>query len=588
MCWSYALIFICLFAALPYGFAVRFSPQHVPTWIAIQLIAVACAAMLVITIASHAQWRMVRLSALGIVTFYYLSLYAAIFYWSIVHNRFDLYLLVDFGVDLMDGIRLIGPRNATLVILGILTLFILLTLIFADMARHWKPWMPFRSLRFGAGLLIVLIGIMQAPAVYGHYVQPMRGRMSAETENVVAMPHGNAYHTESNENVILIQLESTNSLALTGKLSLNGTAYDGWYMPTLSSIAASGTLIPYFFSNQQQTNRAMESILCGIPGNTGKSYYQRIDDLPSDQCLPRMLARNGYKTLFFSSIDDPNFSNINQLVRAMGFSEQHFDDITEATDRKWRWGIDDCDYYRRVFAYLRTLQHNPERFFVYIQLNAAHANFTMKEGYASVTPFLEPQNYLENYFDAQAAQDVCLATFVEELNRYTANAHVMIVGDHPFGLQKGYARFDGSAENFLVPFAYIPPRSRSDAFKSHTVDTRIRFSQSDLIPTIFDLLNLKPYQNSFADVLRSDTTPREDNFEPCQIMHSIYDGATTSIVREEQKYTYVHSEKTIYQSNILADLLEEHRAVVARNVTLDDFLRRYQCRRFETAGGNFP
>lgn len=588
--WSYLFIVLIVLAVLPYGF-LSFMPVSTHSlWILGRLLVVGIATIVVLLSVRHCP---LRLAFIAGIAAYYLLLYTLISFWHFTRNLFDPFLVLEMGGEARDILRVLGNQEALLIAGGLLLFFSLLcTMLYGltQIARMEKTSWP----RLILTICIALFGILQAPRVLGQFTRAGEGRKAAELQDIVALPKPFDGQTHAQENVFIVQLESANSLALTGKLSANGIPYRGSYMPTLSSIARLGVFFPNFFSNQQVTNRAMEAILCGIPGNTGKGLYERLDDLPGDMCLPSVLAKSGYRTLFYSSHDNPDFMHNRALAEKMGFTSQHYAEIAHEEDRRRKWGIDDCDYYKRVFENLQSETDDPERLFVYIQMNAAHANFSLKEGYETMAPFPQPKNYLEKYLDAMSAQDVCLGNFFRKVQEYAGeNSHIIIVGDHPFGLQEGYAKFDGRAENFLVPFAYIPPRSRRDDFRENVVDTAPAYSQSDIIPTILDLLNDQPYQNSFASALRKPQSQwlallgsTESPYEHCHIMHSIYDGATTAVLQGNDKYTYSHSDQKVYYANISVDLLEQNRVLIGENVPFQDFLRDHRCQRFQWKSDN--
>ncbi|MDD4286907.1 MAG: sulfatase-like hydrolase/transferase [Candidatus Peribacteraceae bacterium] len=554
----------------------------------VQLSLVAISAISLPIFLSAMRQTLARTIVLTIIAFYYTVLYGFIGFWIYTRNLPDPYLILKFGFDVQEQLQLIGTQ-AYILVLSILLVFLgCFLVVFIGQSRLGASLRPQKWTGILLLAIFIVMGLLRAPAVYGFYHQSLEGRKLAEAKGIVTMTDTLPFTTRSNENVFIVLLESTNALALSGKLSIGKKSYSGSYMPILESLGQNGIFFPFFFSNQQQTLRAMESILCGIPGNVGDGLWERVDEIPADRCLPNILKKDNYTTLFFSANPNPDSFHKQSFAGKVGFEQQHYGDIMTPEDRKSGWGYDDCDYYKRTFQFLHNAYPSPVRKLIFLEVAAAHAGFGKERDYESVAPFQNPKNYLEKYLDTMAMQDTCLSTLYEEYQQYDPeNSHLFILGDHPFGLQKGYARFDGRAENFLVPLAYIPPRNRLEEFHTQAVSHDF-FSQSDITPTILELLNGHTYQNSFAFALRKNSKEKEveqsdsTNYEHCHFMHSIYDGATTAIVQGMQKFTYSHADGITYTANLSNDMLEKYRYELSKIMSFDDFLNKFMCSRFRT------
>ncbi len=394
------------------------------------------------------------------------------------------------------------------------------------------------------------------------------------------------YETDSNENVIILQLESTNAMAMAGYLSYEGKKYDGFYMPHMKSVASDGTFFPLFFSNQQQTVRAQIAALCGIPGNTGARFSKNMEDVPI-QCLPDKLHESGYDTIFIKSSDNPRFMDTSYMMSNVGFSEQHYSDIMKEDDKNWGWGYDDCTFYKRAFKFLNEKHSDKKKKFVYMEVGSNHADFHPKEGYEFTHMLDGKENHLARYINSALQQDYCVSEFYENFQTYAPeNTHLFILGDHPWGLQTGWAKYEGHAENFFVPFAYVPPRNRKHEFESQKIVDDYYYSQSDIVPTIFELLGKKKYKNSFGYELKKPTLVagiipvRQASYERCHVLHELYGGGTTAVVKGLDKYTYVHKDRKIYHGDLSKDLLEEERVLLEEDASFSDFIDEYSCKRF--------
>lgn len=507
---------------------------------------------------------------------YYLILSFLLGYWIVMNNVFDVLFLKEFGVDFFNAYRVLGMKRfvVSLAILGIL--LFLFILFWSSVARK-RNVVSSNILVVINVCVIAILSILHWSAVYSSYVRVPNG----DESTLIAVPKmGVDDSFAGEESVFIVQLESTNSMAMMGQLEWEGKRYSETYLPEMEAIAKDGIFLPYFFNNQQMTIRAMESILCGIPASTGKALADTPDQLPAP-CIPSILKKAGYETYFYSGLPDAQFANEEPFVRAMGFDAVHFGDIAKPGDTKWQWGYDDCQWYQRVFEDLRQHSEKSRKKFVYIQVSASHCYFDPKAGYETVHRFPATANKFEKYLDSMLEQDQCLSVLYDRYSQYSpAHSHLFILGDHPWGLEYGYAHYQGQMENFLVPFVYVPPAARKDEFVQGRTDER-HFSQSDLLPTILELLSGRSYQNSFTFALmKSSAAAVSPLYEQCQILHSLYDGATTAVVIGDEKYTYAHATKEVRQANILKDSHERSWTPIASNESFADFVKQYFCKRF--------
>jgi len=350
----------------------------------------------------------------------------------------------------------------------------------------------------------------------------------------------------------------------------------------MHSIASSGTLFPYFWANTIQSHRGYSSILCGVSGNTERAISFTPERL-EHPCLPALLAESGYATVYLEGFNKPLFENKGPFLESIGMQEVHIGTIMEGA-QEYRWGYDDCDFYEKAFAYLE--QEHPEKESVFAMFKVAmhHLQYVYyPEHYLPLAPFNNPANFLEQYLNSIAAQDHCLAAFSDLFRQYAPeNTHLFILADHswPIGMHSStYNEFGASSEHFLIPLVYVPPRSRLDEFAQGKEVPAFSFSQTDITPTIFGLLNDSAPQNSFAHVLRN--IEGEGNHEACQLLVQPYDGIHLAVVRDGFKYTYHAESNTVSTVDLLSDPAELDPRVLATDVAMDAFIKRYYCDRFE-------
>lgn len=536
-----------------------------------------------VLLVQSSRWtHFLRWPLLGAVSLYYLGLYGLIGYQLIVNHTFDP-TFFEFGIDLHSMVDLMGLTKTILFCTGSVVGFISLYVTLHAQSKFLQQSLHVSVRSIGAMALVLCMSALQVDNVYGQHIT----KPQLERDKIIITPDNSHYIADSDENVIILQLESTNALAMAGYLDYEGKKYDGFYMPHMEYVARDGTFFPLFFSNQQQTIRAQEAIICGIPGNTGERLSGRMDEAPTD-CLPKRLHESGYDTVFLPGFKGMSFMDLDKFMEGAGFSDFVREGVMEEGDRDYGWGYDDCTFYKRAFDYLNEEHSEKKKKFVYMEVSSNHANFHPKEEYEFTHLLDGSENYLANYINATLEQDYCLSKFYEEYKGYAPdNTHLFIVGDHPWGLQEGWARYAGHAENFLVPMAYVPPRSRKDEFKTMNVVEDYFYSQSDMTPTIMSLLNNKSYQNSFSFELKKPTTVAgfishmsPVSYEQCHVLHELYDGGVTAIVQGMKKYTYVHAESTVYYADLSTDLLEKDRIVLEEDADFSEFIQKYTCDRF--------
>jgi hypothetical protein len=134
-------------------------------------------------------------------------------------------------------------------------------------------------------------------------------------------------------------------------------------------------------------------------------------------------------------------------------------------------------------------------------------------------------------------------------------------------------------ENFLTTFVYIPPQNNQiqNYYQNKIVDNI--HSQTDLIPTIFSLLNNQSYANSFAFDLNKNFS--KDNYESCHVLTQPYGGAQIAVVKELDKYIYSLAEKNVTYFNLKEDWFEHTPIIIETNMNLNDFKTKYYCERYK-------
>jgi len=517
---------------------------------------------------------------------YGLALWFLIGYWVWTGHQFDIRFALDAGGDVLRTLESTLGRFFLPAIGMTIALFACLALLWWQIAR----WFEERSGNFFRSWTISLPLGLQALVWHlcAHEQRMVWPELHALIEQaqehpVVGpiFPDSREWQTRGGESVYVLQLESGNALALSGALELAGRRYDGDYTPNLRRIAQDGVFFPIFWANSVQSNRALENILCGIVNNAGPALSYNPGKIASE-CLPAVLRRAGYATIFYVAFDDPDFMNYRNFAKAIGFDEFYDAPSLGFPARKDSWGIDDCTFYRSVFANLRKRPPGEKRF-VYIEVSAHHYPFAGQAQYAHLHPFILPQNPVEWYLNSWVEQDHCLEVFYHEFREFTGgDAHLFVTPDHswPVGTHGNVLNdFGWYDENFAIPFLYVPPLGRRSEFRvGEQADAQP--SLADLPATIVELLDGVPRKHSFAPLLQRHPADGRQPYEPCHILVQPYSGGAIVIQRPREKYVYHINTQQLERYDRRHDPNERNPEVVAENIPYSRVKADYYCDRY--------
>lgn len=521
----------------------------------------------------------IRVSTAVIGAAYYLALYLLIAYelysGSAFDSRFFLHASADWAataIGVFGALHIMTFIGAVFLLVAGMFLLLLRLPQCACMRRH-----PCRILSGAVAAALIANVVPNGLSFFAVAVDEGMVHAAHSEEPIVAGG------TANGDNIFIVQLESANALALGGYATIDGKRYDGDYMPVMRKLAKNGIWHPLFWNNAVQTNRAQATILCGIIGNIGKSYSFRPEDVQRS-CLPQMLADMGYSTAFMRS-DRLGYANTGKFMKSLGMryvpeaaSYMHDDDIHT------QWGYDDCAFYTRaipnVFAHYTKRDHQ----FTYMEVSANHIGFPPRDEYKDIAPFPAPTNFIERYLNSANIQDHCLETFMSTYQRYAPpNTHLFILGDHawPVGIHGSTANQNGATtDNFLVPFLYIPPHERRSEFAVGTTVHAIH-SQTDIIPTILELITGNRQQNSLVPLWAKNGPPSDVAYDDCHVLTQPYSNPTIAVVRDGKKYNYLLNESIVERTNINDDLLENNPPlVIESDMDYLTFRKRYFCKRF--------
>ena len=360
------------------------------------------------------------------------------------------------------------------------------------------------------------------------------------------------------ENLFVFQLESLNADLVNESIT-----------PRLVEAAAQGGIFfPRIQAGSVLTILSMETILCSTLPTLGENLAQSEKLWSRLACLPAMMKQLGYRTLYFQNYPDLRFHNMQSFFKAIGFDELHSSDIMEPDDKRLAWGYSEDIFYRRVFAYLRSLRNT--KIFAYVLVGATnHYPFygdETKRVYPEHTgsvPFPSAANVKERTANTTYLQDLFFGQMYREefMKDYSVNSHAIVLGDHSTPLEEhpGNKFFLSGAyqENFVTSMAVLPAKNEASR-RSYAVGKRVQalYSYLDILPTILDLYGIRVrgyYGTSFLGELKTGSQKTNTR---CVVSVQPFSGGAISTIKYPIKRVYNFRRGNVREYDLTADSLE--------------------------------
>ena len=324
--------------------------------------------------------------------------------------------------------------------------------------------------------------------------------------------------------------------------------------PVFDARRREGLTYDHFYGNSVQSSRGHFSTLCSlIPMFRGKEFV----DLPDVRfhCLPSVLGEAGYRTLFYSATDEPEFDQADKFFKRIGFAEVRWaEGRKEKVDpAMWGTGVQDDVFYARFFAALdEKLTQEPGAPILAVAANTSH-HYPFSHDPKHVAQPGYPTKYGRNFVASLRTADARLSTFFDELEKRPAfrDAIVILVGDHSFPADEHGVHFNGLGsyeEAFHTGFAL-----RWQAHVPSRVVTDQAASQLDLAPTILDLLQLRTTTHFTGRSLFAD----DGDVPPVPLVQP-YDGVRLAAVKWPLKLVRHESAEQEHLYDLAKDPDEEH------------------------------
>lgn len=268
------------------------------------------------------------------------------------------------------------------------------------------------------------------------------------------------------ERIVLVILESFSTQLMEEAGLVKGT------VPQLERLSSEGLYFTRFYSNTMRTDRALVSVLSGIPAFP---TYSLMDQPRKTAMLPSMasaLKQAGYSTRYYYG-GDTNFSNMRAYLVSAGFQDIVSDKDFPAAQRTGKWGVADGPVFDRVADDMEKMPLGRPLLTV-VQTSSSHEPFDVPGHRAMVHPALNAFHYA----------DSCLGHFVERLRRQPGWERTLVVAvpDH----QGCYPEV---MDNYALTHYQVPLVMTGGIVRApRRIDTL--GSQTDMVATLLSLVGV--------------------------------------------------------------------------------------------------
>lgn len=271
-------------------------------------------------------------------------------------------------------------------------------------------------------------------------------------------------HEPQRYNVVLLFLESWSAAYL-------HPAEGREPAPEFARLRAEGLGSVGMLADGHRTTEGMFATLCSAQNPLGATVAQTQLQNYDYECLPELLANQGYSSAFFQGTLE-NTSGTGAFAQLLGFGESYGKhDMPPPSVEPNSWGRHDPDLY--AFA-LEKMKRMPQPFLVGINTNSTHDRH-LPPGVEPAFPGDDKQSI---YLSVMHYADAALGEFVRRLRASPeiGPTLVVMVGDHT-GMAPGSMYY-----GHLVPFAVHAPGIVAPRLSPR------RASQRDIAPTVLQML----------------------------------------------------------------------------------------------------
>ena len=327
------------------------------------------------------------------------------------------------------------------------------------------------------------------PPWFKSYYLTLVGRGHGSYKKFESSPPSNNYAAASfisqkgkKPNIIIIAMESVRADAVS-PYSINPELRQ--LTPNLEELARSGLVIENAYTTVPHTSKALVGIFCGqFPRREMEIIEADPDGLPVS-CMPKLLAKAGYKTAFFQSALG-EFENRHGLKRNMGFGEIFTQEQLPHQNYKKLSYVGMDDYVMLDPSINWMLQHKKQNkpFFVGMLTVVSHHPYKTPKKWGNQK---KGNSHFENYLNAVSYTDRFIGDLLKQMKQagLLEDTIVIITGDHGEAFGDHGPSFHNSTpheDGMKVPLliyspSVFPTPARISGLRSHL----------DLLPTVLEL-----------------------------------------------------------------------------------------------------
>lgn len=290
--------------------------------------------------------------------------------------------------------------------------------------------------------------------------------------------------TALSKNVLLIILESFSDSIM----HISGVT------PHLNKLSKEGLYFRNFYANSTRTDRALASILSGVPAQPTMTILDvpRIsNNLPS---IASSLVQHGYDTHFYYG-GDTDYSNMQSYLMATGFQHITSEISFSSKELICKWGAPDEYVYQKVYNDIKETEAKAkkQKWFKVLLTESSHEPFDVP--YKSENADIASSDVL----NAFAYSDKCLGDFIKQFNKLPSwdQTITIIVPDH-------LGAFPESIDNYKLWRYHIPLIILNADIN---VDVNIIASQIDISSTILNILGYDHHDFLFSKNMFDSDAP---------------------------------------------------------------------------------
>ncbi len=278
--------------------------------------------------------------------------------------------------------------------------------------------------------------------------------------------------------------------------------------PQINKLAAKGLYFPNFYASSTRTDRALASILSGVPAQPTMTILDvpRISNkLPS---IASSLSIQGYDTHFYYG-GDTNYSNMQSYLMATGFQHVTSETGFPTKERICKWGAPDEYVYNKLF---NDIKATDKKWFKVILTESSHEPFDVP--YKSKDTNIASSDVL----NAFAYSDKCLGDFINKMRTLPcwSNTMVVIVADHLGAFPENIDNY--KQWRYHIPFIILNVDMDMD------IDVNVTAGQADIPATILSILGYSHHEFLFSKDMRDADAPHFAFFSFPDAMGMVKDG----------------------------------------------------------------